>query len=366
MNGITSLLPFFALAAELLPTTTALATSPQLASIVTGANGYIGREIVHTLLKEPSQQQVICLVRPTRIPEEQTYWKESVRVKVLSYDMLDDGTTLERALDCAFEGNPNECCVYHVASIFGPTEDHVATALENVKGTEQVVKSISKYKDCRLVLTSSMAAVRGTGQKPLNGKTYTYRDWNTLSKLGDNWGASYQWSKAESERRAWGLAKELDVPMVSLCPSFVFGPPSNGMDSNSYSVTLVGQWVRGESPVQSRLCVDVRDVARAHIASGTLPLAIGNRYIVSAEARIPSQDAADALKKVARETGLGDPNKITFDADFSGGAIPIGEPEVEAVDRLKSDLGGLELRPVDKTISDMGRALLEMATTASR
>jgi nucleoside-diphosphate-sugar epimerase len=211
-----------------------------------------------------------------------------------------------------------------------------------------------------------MAAVRGTGQKPLNDKTYTDRDWNTISKLGDNWGASYQWSKAESERRAWGLAKKLDVPMVSLCPSFVFGPPSIGLNSNSYSITLVSQWVRGESPVQSRLCVDVRDVARAHVASGTLSSAIGNRYIVSAEARIPSQDAADALKKVAQETGLGDSSKITFDADFSGGAIPIGKPEVEAVDRLKRDLGGLKLRPADKTIADMGRALLEMGTTAAR
>jgi nucleoside-diphosphate-sugar epimerase len=366
MNGVKFLLPFLALTAELFTATNALVTSsPQRVSIVTGANGYVGREIVHTLLKEPDQQQVLCLVRPARISEEQDYWKASLRVKVLPYDMLDDGCTLEHALDCAFEGNPNECCVYHVASVFGPTEDHKATALHNVKGTEQVVNSIAKYKNCKLVLTSSMAAVRGTGQEPLNGKTYTYRDWNTLSKLGDNWGASYQWSKAESERRAWDLAKALDVPMVALCPSFVFGPPSDGMDSNSYSITLVSQWVRGESPVQSRLCVDIRDVAKAHVASGTLPSAIGNRYIVSSESRIPSQDAAEALRKVAQETGLGDPDKITFDADFSGGAIPIGEPEVEAVDRLRNDLGGLELRPVEETMADMGRALLQMTIAST-
>ena len=367
MNGIKFLLlPFLALIAELFTTTNALTpSSPQRVSIVTGANGYVGREIVHTLLNEPSQQQVFCLVRPARIYAEETYWKASSRVKVLPYDMLDDGATLEHALDCAFEGNPDECCVYHVASVFRPTEDHVATALQNVKGTKQVVKSIAKYKSCKLVLTSSMAAVRGTGQEPLNGKTYTFRDWNTLSKLGDNWGASYQWSKTESERCAWDLAKDLHVPMVSLCPSFVFGPPSDDMDSDSYSITLVRQWVRGESPVQSRLCVDIRDVAKAHVALGTLPTAIGNRYIVSSESRIPSQDAAEALKKVARETGLGDPDKIRFDADFSGGAIPIGEPEVEAVDRLRKDLGGLELTPVEKTMADMGRALLQMTIAST-
>ena len=127
----------------------------------------------------------------------------------MPYDMLDDGTTLQDALEFVHQEDPCECCVYHVASVFGPTKDHVTTAHENVEGTEKVVKCVAQYPNCRLVLTSSMAAVRGTGQTPLNGKVYTYKDWNTSSKLGDNWGASYQWSKAESERRAWELSKEL-------------------------------------------------------------------------------------------------------------------------------------------------------------
>ena len=284
---------------QLLLPTSALAVLRR-ASVVTGANGYVGREIVHALLEDPNQEQIVCLVRPSRIPEEEAYWKDkSACIQVLPYDMLDDGTTLQDALECV--SPETECCVYHVASVFGPTEDHVATAHENVRGTEQVVKSVAKHDGSRLVLTSSMAAVRGTGQTPLNGKVYTYKDWNTKSKLGESWGASYQWSKAESERRAWDLAKSLNVPMVSLCPSFVFGPPSDVRGtSNSYSITLVGQWVRSESPIQSRLCVDVRDVAKAHVAAGTRQAAVGNRYILSAEARIPSQQAAEALKQVAR------------------------------------------------------------------
>lgn len=143
----------FALTAELLPTTTAhAATSPRITSIVTGANGYIGREIVHTLLKEPYQQQVRCLVRPARIPEEQAYWNESARVMVLPYDMLDDGSTLERALDCALERNPSNCCVYHVASVFGPTEDHLLFG--NVEGGMDQGASRRKYlrRDCHLVV----------------------------------------------------------------------------------------------------------------------------------------------------------------------------------------------------------------------
>ena len=57
---------------------------------------------------------------------------------------------------------------------------------------------------------------------------------------------------------------------------------------------------------------------------------------------------ADALKDVCQDSGLGDPDKITYDSDFKGGAIPIGEQEVGAETRLESWLG-VKLRPVEAT-----------------
>jgi cinnamoyl-CoA reductase len=88
---------------------------------------------------------------------------------------------------------------------------------------------------------------------------------------------SYQWSKAESEKQAWEISKELGVPMVSLCPSFVFGPPFSKEMTSSFSTELVGKWIQGQSEVQSRLFVDIRDLAKAHVAAGTLPEAVGKR-----------------------------------------------------------------------------------------
>jgi nucleoside-diphosphate-sugar epimerase len=354
--------------------TFALASSiPRRASIVTGANGYVGREIVHALLNDDynAKQEIICLVRPARIESEEKYWKQkSDCVKVLPYDMLDGGATVRQALELACRHNnegkeeDTSVCLYHVASVFGPSEDHTQTAKDNVKGTEDLVETLSNFKNCRLVLTSSMAAVRGSGQDPENGEYYTYKDWNTISELGANWGASYQWSKAESERRAWELAKQHDISMCSICPAFVFGPPSDGMMTQSFSITLVGQWIRGESPVQSRLFVDVRDVARAHVAAGTKPEVVGQRFIVSKEERVPSKDMAEALQQVCKESGLGDLDKITFDAQFSGGAIPIGSREVASAERLNESLG-IILRPAHETIYDMGQSLLTASSAQS-
>ena len=342
-------------------------TSPRRVAIVTGANGYVGKAIVRELLQPDdgetgrAEDEIICLVREKKVADEINYWQKHQSVKVMPYDMLDGGKTLDEALKCAYESSDEDTtfCIYHVASVFGPTDDHKQTALDNVKGTEDVIRCAARYAPhVKVVVTSSMAAVRATNQIPKNGQFYTYEDWNTKSELGKSWGESYQWSKAESERRAWELSKELGVDMASLCPSFVFGPPAKGSTSNSYSITLVGQWSRGKSEVQSRLCVDVRDAALAHVRAGRRPEANGKRYILSSEARLSSVEVGDVLRKIAKETGRGDPEAITCDTNFDGGAIKIGDKEVEATERLKSELG-VVCRPNEETFRDMAEVLLE-------
>jgi len=368
---------------------------PGQTSIVTGANGYVGRAIVHELLQSSNNEneKVYCLVRPHKVAIEQDYWNQQQDLcrcpQVLPYDMLDGGATLQEALEMAMTEKVNgdspktNVCVYHVASVFGPTEDHRQTALDNVQGTVDLVTTLGKLQqksssssslNVQLVVTSSMAAVRASGQVPANGQYYTKDDWNTESELGKNWGESYQWSKMESEKQAIALARDYQIPMISLCPSFVFGPPSSTVpSSDSYSLTLVGQWARGESPVQSRLYVDVRDVATAHVAAGRRLLGdpstsndiTTDRYILSTEARVPSQEIAAWIADACRDTNLADPDAIHYDADFQGGAIPIGEREVDALERLEQDLG-VTLRPVKETIVDMTKLLLKQKEPQSQ
>mmetsp|Transcript_31401 Transcript_31401/g.36646 ORF Transcript_31401/g.36646 Transcript_31401/m.36646 type:complete len:398 (+) Transcript_31401:172-1365(+) len=379
---------------SVIPSVVGLATPKSRVSIVTGSRGYLGREIAHEIIESAivdcsiqNSDELICLVREQHVEEEQKYWDnimktrydegilptssttdDAIRVKVMAYDMLDGGTTLTKAIQHAFSNNDKDddtcqisCCIYHVASIFTPTDDHYNMALENVKGAEDLMNTVAKVaplKNIRVVLTSSTAAVRGSNQKPSNGKYYTYQDWNTESELGKNWGNSYQYSKAASEKKAWKISKTHGVPMVSILPSFIFGPPSFRDASSSYSIIMVGSWVKGEAAVQSRLCVDVRDVAKAHVKAGTLQGAIGERLIVSTEARISSEKTAEALKSIANDTGLGDPDKIFPDTNFDGGAIPIGNKEVDSEERLKNILG-ITCRPVEETIRDMAKVLLE-------
>lgn len=342
-------------------------------SIVTGANGYLGRAIVHELMKQQNEKehQIICLVREKRVDQEKLYWSEiisSCHVRVLPYDMLDGGATLRQALDACdtlnTDNDNHQVCLYHVASVFGPTEDHQKTALDNVQGTRDVLETVQQWRlthqspPCKIVLTSSMAAVRGTGQTPGNGKYYTKDDWNTASVLGANWGASYQWSKRESEQEARRLADEYQIPLVSLCPSFVFGPPYGGEESSSFSIQLVRQWAKGQSPVQSRLLVDVRDVALAHVLAGQSTTFMNGRLIVSTDARVPSKTLADWIRLVTAPQYR---EEVHSDDDFTGGAIPIGEKEVGAEEDI-CEILGIKLRPIQETMQDMTVKLLQYET----
>jgi nucleoside-diphosphate-sugar epimerase len=379
MIRIAQSLPFLIVAVAILvtPEKSVVALS---SSVVTGANGYVGRAIVHQLLTTHQEnapndatQQIICLVREHRVAQEENYWRNfqsssssspSTSVRVLPYDMLDGGRTLGAALEECQSSDPraDNVCLYHVASVFGPTEDHRQTALQNVQGARDVVETVHRWRcqadarpPCRIVFTSSMAAVRGTGQTPANGKYYTKHDWNTVSELGANWGASYQWSKRKSEQEVRRLADLYEIPLVSLCPSFVFGPPSGGDESSSFSIQLVRRWAKGESPVQSRLLVDIRDVAKAHVLAGTSTSFTNGRLIVSTDARVASKTLADWIRDAT------DPRYRQFihsDDEFTGGAIPIGEKEVGAEASLKEVLG-MTLRPIQETMQDMTVKLLE-------
>ena len=186
---------FYVLLAAALCQVTAL-KGPDVASrpvsIITGANGYVGRAVAKSLLShnQNSDQTIVCLVRQERVNAEQEFWRHEPCINVRPYDMLDGGSSIKQALESVYsETNAPSICVYHVASWFSPTEDHEQKARGNVQGTVDLVNVLGGFPNCKLVLTSSMAAVRATSQAPKNGEYYTAQDWNTVSKLGENWGS---------------------------------------------------------------------------------------------------------------------------------------------------------------------------------
>ena len=224
-----------------------LAVVSPLRLAVTGAGGYLGAEIACAAAEQG--HAVRAVVRPSHAID---HLPASVEI-VVCEDLTDMAVAREVA-----DGMD---VVIHAASVFRKCDDMEAEMVRpNIALAESMVCACAAA-GCRLVLTSSMAAVRGTGQAPLRPPAYTADDWNVVSQRDGPGFEPYQYSKVASERRAWELAREVGLELVTLCPSMIFGPPRSER-VHGLSVRMVQSWVDGLAPVQSRLVVDVRDCAQ--------------------------------------------------------------------------------------------------------
>jgi len=120
-------------------------------------------------------------------------------------------------------------------------------------------------------------------------KRWTKKNWN-ISATETNHDA-YGYSKVASEKFAWEFVEKLPAhqrfKVISINPALILGPALTAdMVNTNIGMTTMRKILNRELPAMPRFSycvVDVRDVARAHIAAMTSPRASG-RYIVAGEA----------------------------------------------------------------------------------
>lgn len=250
--------------------------------LVTGARGYVASWIIRYLLEDG------YTVRGTVRNPAKTSGLEHLhalaeahpgRLALYKADLLDDGSYADAMDGCEL--------VIHTASPFllgrvkDPAKQLVLPALE---GTRNVLGSVNATPSVkRVVLTSSVAAIYGDNADMRGRGPFTEEDWNTSSS---NEHQPYSYSKTVAEKAAWDIAKAQDRwDLVAINPGFVLGPALT-TSSKSGSMTTMKAFIDYSlatgAPDLALGCVDVRDVARAHIKAGFTPEAEG-RYIVSGE-----------------------------------------------------------------------------------
>jgi len=191
--------------------------------------------------------------------------------------------------------------VFHMASPFvlGLESEGVDAVEEKlikpaVFGTKNVLEAVAKHKatiGC-VALTSSMAAIRSIGAQKPAGELYTEKDWNKESTREHG---AYLLSKTLAEKAAWEIATTENFKLCTICPAFIIGPPNTDRDdgeSIQFGSTLLKDGVIAKSGLN---LVDVRDVAKAHIAACTNPAAAG-RYCMCSPEGHPSWRIHELLK----------------------------------------------------------------------
>ena len=336
---------------------------PKPLVLVTGASGFIGSHCILALLGS-NKFSVRGTVRS--IGSKST-------AHLTTHPGLKDATLVEADLlkDAGWDAAVAGCdYVLHVASPFPigkvPENSLVQPAVE---GTERVLRAAAKNKVKRVVLTSSVAAVSGgRADGDVEERTFKEDAWSNPDKQDE-----YGKSKTLAERKAWALAKELNLDLIVINPSYVLGPVlSDRLDYSS--LTMVRRLLNGDMPAVPKLwvtAVDVRDVASAHVAALDLPLpsevAEERRYILDNGQPLWMPEIA----KVLRSTfpGYGVPRFTApyllvalfglWDNDAAAVRPSIGV-KVTSYDPSKARalLGGT-LRSFETSLKEMGESLAE-------
>ncbi|SIR92627.1 NAD-dependent epimerase/dehydratase family protein [Williamsia sterculiae] len=253
---------------------------PDVPVLVTGGSGYVASWIVRYLLEDG--RTVRATVRDPKKPKGLDHLhklsdEHPGRLTLHAADLLDQGSFAAAMDGCQL--------VIHTASPFlmgkldDPQEQLVRPALE---GTRNVLTSVNQTESVRrVVLTSSIVAIYGDNID-MRGKTcFTDADWNTTSTDSHQ---EYSYSKTVAEKEAWAMCGAQDRwDLVTVHPGLVFGP-SLTTSSASGTMTTIGHFTDGSmtlgAPALEMGVVDVRDVARTHIAAAFTPTARG-RYIAT-------------------------------------------------------------------------------------
>ncbi len=253
--------------------------------LVTGASGFIAKHIVRELLEQG--YQVRGSIRSDKREAEIQALFPDADIEYVKLDLSsDDGW------DAALAGVD---VLMHTASPFPGEEpdDRMELIRPAVDGTKRALNAANDAGVKRVILTSSCVAIYKDPAKPPMEQS-SEANWTDPDGSGVS---GYEASKTMAEKAAWDLAEQHGLQLTTINPGVVFGP---AMDANyGTSLELVEQILGGDFPAYPNInvpAVDVRDVARMHVAAIGNDNTIGERFAANSGA-IYLIDAARALAK---------------------------------------------------------------------
>lgn len=255
-------------------------------SLVTGANGHLGNNLVRLLLSK--NLKVRATVR--NITNKEPF--EGLDCEVAQADI-----TNRESLKKVFKGVTN---LYAVGANFNMWAKNPKVEIydNNVQGTRNVFDIAKECGVKNIVYVSSVASLDFT-KLPANVD-------NGYNKDRRNW---YYNSKNDSDKLAVELGEKYGIRTVLILPSAMIGSEAHKL---SYSNNLVYQVLNGEIPVDTNVTlnwVDVKDVAFGAYKA-MLKGKNGERYILSNEKHTTLQESVRIASEKFPELKLKIPKKV--------------------------------------------------------
>lgn len=172
--------------------------------------------------------------------------------------------------------------ILHTASpyVLQEIKDEKALIEPAVNGTITILRAGLKHGVKRTVLTSSVVATWGDVS---DGKVITDKDWSDPQVQ-----TAYAKSKTLAEKAAWKCVEGTCMELVTILPGAIIGPTlytDGAMASKFESGNFLLRLATGQTPIVPKVklaFVDVRDVAKAHMAAMLATEGVvGQRFIMT-------------------------------------------------------------------------------------
>lgn len=327
--------------------------------LVTGGSGYLGGRCITSLIDHGHRVRATIRdlsraadLRATLCPN----LDHPSRLEFVEADLTSDDGWVEAVAGCDY--------VLHVASPFPDSmpKDPDELIVPARDGAERVIRAALDAGVERVVMTSSVAAMRHTG--PGHTGPYTEADWTDPDLPGTT---PYPASKTIAERAAWDLVDQRGERdrLAVINPSAILGPVQG--NESSTSLQIIQRMLKG-MPAVPKLgfsFVDVRDVADLHLRAMTSLAAGGERFIASGPFHWMSE-IAEILRTELPELGAKAPTRTVpkpivrlmamFDPSIRALVGDIGKESHFSAEKAE-ELLGWSARPIEETVRDCALSL---------
>ena len=244
-------------------------------SLVTGATGHLGSNLVRSLIA--AGDEVVALARAS----SDRRGLEGLPITIATGDLLDLSSVEAAAQGCQR--------IFHAGAVYRnfavDPQTIIAPALE---GTRNVMKAAQSARVEKVIYTSSNATI-GYGRDratPLDESSHL-----------DDAQSPYIRAKILAERAALEAGRASGIPVIVLCPVGIFGRWDFRLTPTTRALLAIAE----KDPMVLDLCAtDVRDVAHAHILAATKGRAY-ERYLIGGD-NLTREEGARILSELVGRT----------------------------------------------------------------
>jgi UDP-glucose 4-epimerase len=259
--------------------------------LVTGGAGFIGSNLVDTLMEQGHEVTVIDNLSVGKAGNIEHHLS-SERFHFVNDSILNVGT-LERLVRQAE-------LIYHLAAVVGPkyvVEDPLGTIITNVRGTENVLELAFKYW-VRSVVASSSEVYGKSDAAPLSEDDDRLLGPTIVSR----W--SYSDAKAIDEYFALAYAKK-GLPVAAVRYFNAYGPRLDPRGYGSVIARFITQALQGEALTvyddgeQTRCFTYVADTVAGTIRAATVKEAVGRVFNIGSDRETSINELVQLIRQVA-------------------------------------------------------------------